>query len=256
MKTNNNGEVVVKRILMASAALLTMVASASAADLYAKAPAYVAPVTNWSGFYVGANAGYAGGESSLGFDAAALGGGLGLGAAAFDLKSNGFLGGAQIGYNWQAGQFLWGFEADIQGTNINSNLGFGALGGGGGGGLGGFGTTVDYLGTVRGRVGVMPWGERTVVYATGGLAYGQTATSFLLPLGNKTKIGWTVGAGFEYMIAQNWSLKTEYLYVDLGKDDLDLSALAAGGGGIVPPGVSITEQTRLHVVRAGVNYHF
>jgi outer membrane immunogenic protein len=247
-------EIVMKTILMASAALLTMVASASAADLYAKAPAHIAPVSSWSGFYVGANAGYAGGESSLGLDAAALGGGLGLGAASLDLKSNGFLGGAQIGYNWQAGQFLWGFEADIQGTNINSNFGLGALGGGGLG-LGGIGTTVDYLGTVRGRVGVMPW-ERTVVYATGGLAYGQTTTSFVLPLGSTTKIGWTVGAGIEYMIAQNWSLKTEYLYVDLGKDDLDLSALAAVGGGLFPPGVSITEQTRLHVVRAGVNYHF
>ena len=242
-----------KKILMASAALLTMVASASAADLYAKAPAYAAPVTNWSGFYVGANGGYAGGESALGLDATALGGGGGFGIGSLNLKSNGFLGGAQFGYNGQVGQFLWGFEADIQGSNINSKLGFGAFGGGVG--VGDIGTTVDYFGTVRGRVGVMPW-ERTVVYATGGLAYGQTSTNFLVDLGSKTKVGWTVGAGFEYMIAQNWSFKTEYLYVDLGKDNLDLSALAALGGGAIPAGVSFTEQTRLHVVRAGVNYHF
>jgi outer membrane immunogenic protein len=59
------------------------------------------------------------------------------------------------------------------------------------------------------------------------------------------------------MIAQNWSLKTEYLYVDLGKDDLNLSALAALGGGLgVPAGFSLNEQTHMHVVRAGVNYHF
>jgi outer membrane immunogenic protein len=239
--------IVMKKILMASAALLTMVASASAADLYVKAPAHVAPVYNWTGFYVGANAGYAGGESTLGLDAGGLGGGgLGLGAIAVDMKSNGFLGGAQFGYNWQAGQFLWGFETDIQGTNINSTIGIGGIG---------IGTTVDFLGTVRGRVGVMPW-ERTVVYATGGLAYGQTTTNLVLPLGSNTKVGWTVGAGLEYMIAQNWSLKTEYLYVDLGKDNLDLGALGALGGGGAVAGVSFTEQTRLHVVRAGVNYHF
>lgn len=244
-----------KKILMASAALLTMVASASAADLYAKAPAYAAPVNNWAGFYVGVNAGYAGGESALGADATALGG---LGAVGtLNLKSNGFLGGAQIGYNWQAGQFLYGFEADIQGSDIKSNLGLGAFAGGGGGGLGlgDIGTTVDYFGTVRGRIGVMPW-ERSVVYATGGLAYGQTTTNYLFPLGSNTKIGWTVGAGIEYMIAQNWSLKTEYLYVDLGKDDLNLGALAALGGGVIPGGISLTEQTRMHVVRAGANYHF
>jgi outer membrane immunogenic protein len=236
-----------KKILMSSAALLTMVASASAADLYAKAPAHVPPVSSWSGFYVGANAGYAGGQTSLGLDAAALGGlGLGLGALSVDTKSNGFLGGAQIGYNWQVGQVLLGFETDIQGTNINSNIGFGGIG---------FGTSVDFLGTVRGRVGVMPW-ERTVVYATGGFAYGQTTSNLVLPLGTNTKLGWTVGAGLEYMIAQNWSLKTEYLYVDLGKNNLDLGALGALGGGGVLGGISLTEQTRLHVVRAGVNYHF
>lgn len=243
-----------KKFLLASAALMTMAASASAADLYRKAPAYAAPVASWTGFYVGLNGGYAGGKSSLGLDAAALGGGGGFGLGTLDLKSNGFLGGAQIGYNWQAGQFLWGFETDIQGSNIESKLGFGAFGGGGGAGIGDLGTTVDYFGTVRGRVGISPW-ERTMVYATGGLAYGQVSTSFLIPLGEKTKVGWTVGAGLEYMIAQNWSFKTEYLYVDLGKDDVNLGALAAlGGGGAFP--ATLTEQTRFHVVRGGVNYHF
>ena len=245
-----------KKFLMASAALLTMVASASAADLYTKAPVHAAPVINWTGFYVGLNAGYGGGESVLGLNA---------GPITFDMnnKSNGFLGGAQIGYNWQAGQIVYGLEADIQGSDVKSTSGLGLLGalggGGGGGGFGGdIGTTVDYFGTVRGRIGLMPW-DRSLVYATGGLAYGQTTTSFLLPLGSNTKVGWTVGAGFEYMIAQNWSLKTEYLYVDLGKDDLNLGALGAigGGGGPFPVGAGgITEQTRMHVVRAGVNYHF
>jgi outer membrane immunogenic protein len=245
-----------KKILMASAALLTMVASASAADLYAKAPAHVAPVNNWTGFYIGANAGYAGGETELGL------GVPGLGSVALTNTSSGFVGGGQIGYNWQAGSLLYGLEADIQGSNVKSTSGLGALGGLGGGGgvglgVGDIGSTTNYFGTVRGRFGVMPW-ERSVLYVTGGLAYGQTSTSFLLPLGDNTKIGWTVGAGLEYMIAPNWSVKTEYLYVDLGKDDVDLGALGAfggGGGGVVPVG-TLTEQTRMHVVRAGVNYHF
>ncbi|WP_424630666.1 outer membrane protein [Bradyrhizobium sp. SYSU BS000235] len=180
-------------------------------------------------------------------DAEAVGAPIGGGLGSLNLRSNGFIGGAQIGYNWQSGQFLYGLEADIQGADVKSNLSLGV------GAPGDVGTTLDYFGTVRGRIGVMPW-ERSVVYATGGLAYGQTTTSFLLPLGEKTKVGWTVGAGFEYMIAQNWSFKTEYMYVDLGKDDLDLGALAALGAPI-PAGVSFTEQTHMHVVRAGVNYH-
>ncbi|WP_439922762.1 outer membrane protein [Nitrobacter sp. JJSN] len=241
-----------KKILMASAALLTMVASASAADLYAKAPVQFAPGYNWTGFYIGANAGYAGGDSVLGFNGAPLGG---LGTTSLTTTSSGFIGGGQIGYNWQAQAILYGFEADIQAANVKSTSGLGALGGGGGLGLGDIGATTNYFGTVRARFGVMPW-DRSLLYVTGGLAYGQTSTSFLLPLGDNTKIGWTVGAGLEYMIAPNWSVKTEYLYVDLGKDDVNLSALAALGGGLVPAGISLTEQSRMHVVRAGVNYHF
>ncbi len=147
-----------KKILLASASLLTMVASASAADLYTKAPAYAAQVSNWTGFYVGLNAGYGGGESVLGFNP-----GVGVGAVDLNTKSNGFVGGGQIGYNWQVGQFLYGLEADIQGSTVKSSLGLGALAGGFGGGGAGFGdigSTVDYFGTVRGRVGVMPWGVR------------------------------------------------------------------------------------------------
>jgi outer membrane immunogenic protein len=241
---------------MASAALLTMVASASAADLYAKAPVLPAPVVyNWTGFYIGANAGYAGGDSVLGMNGAPFGF---PGMASLTNTSSGFIGGGQIGYNWQTNAILFGLEADIQASNVKSTSGLGALLGGIGGGglgLGDIGTTIDYFGTVRGRFGVTPW-DRSLLYVTGGLAYGQTSTSFLLPLGENTKIGWTVGAGLEYMIAPNWSVKTEYLYVDLGKDDLNLGALAAVGGGVVPPGVSLTEQSRMHVVRAGVNYHF
>ena len=227
-----------KKILMASAALLTMVTASSAADLYAKAPAHAAPVFNWTGFYVGVNAGYGGGESAIITESP-------LGSGVLALKSNGFLGGGQFGYNWQAGQFLYGFEADIQGTGVKSSLGLGGVVGGDAG------TTVDYFGTVRGRIGFLPW-ERLVVYATGGLAYGQTTTDSGVPLGRNTKLGWTAGAGFEYMIAPNWSLKTEYLYVDLGKDAFNLDQFG------LPPGTgfSISEKTDMHVVRAGVNYHF
>jgi outer membrane immunogenic protein len=142
----------------ATAVLIATTVAGSAADLPVKAAPYVAPapVSSWTGFYVGVNAGYGGGESAISTDSP-------LGSNVLALKSNGFLGGGQIGYNWQAGQFLYGLEADIQGTGVKSSLGLGAVAGGDAG------TTVDYFGTVRGRIGFTPWDrqQRPVVFHLG-----------------------------------------------------------------------------------------
>ncbi|HTK13576.1 MAG TPA: outer membrane protein [Xanthobacteraceae bacterium] len=237
-----------KKILLASVALFAMASMASAADLparmYTKAPA-VAPAWSWAGFYAGVNVGYGGGETNYPISAG------GLGVAEIDITSSGFIGGGQIGYNWQTGNVVYGLEVDFQGSGVESKFeetlpGFGSIA---------IGTTTDYFGTARARIGTTPW-DRSLLYVTGGLAYGHTTTNFGIIGGgfgspdiSNDKIGWTVGAGLEYMIAPKWSFKTEYLYVDLGRDDLDLTAL----GGF--PG-TISEESRMHVVRAGVNYHF
>lgn len=239
-----------KKILLASVALVAMASMASAADLpsrmYTKAAAY-APTFSWTGFYAGVNAGFGGGDTNYPISAGGLGG-----IGQLSITSSGFLGGGQIGYNWQAANIVYGLEVDFQGSGVESKLqetipGLGSIA---------FGTTTDYFGTARARIGTTPW-DRSLLYVTGGLAYGHTTTNIGIIGGglsspdiSNDKIGWTVGAGLEYMIAPHWSVKTEYLYVDLGRDDLDLAAF--GGGAIG----TISEESRMHIVRAGVNYHF
>jgi outer membrane immunogenic protein len=256
-----------KRIVLAAAFVALGSASALAADLpprsYAKAPA-MAPVTNWSGLYIGGNFGYGWGNGNTAFsflpDDPAV-----FDNTTLDTKSKGATGGAQIGYNWQMGAIVTGLEADIQGSGIegsakrspffdrdsNSFI------------PGSFLSTeqkLSWFGTVRGRLGVTVTPD-LLLYATGGLAYGHVDASANIFFNStdqfpatvsKTKAGWTVGAGAEWMFARNWSAKVEYLYLDLGnvsgighKPDPSLFGAAA-----------YTWKTQENIVRAGVNYHF
>jgi outer membrane immunogenic protein len=258
-----------------SAILLAAIAAvfsqaALAADLPRKAPAPVvppAPIYNWSGFYVGLNAGWVGSTSNDISNSAtlALAGPLAAGSipGTVDLGYDGFIGGGQIGYNWQAGTWLYGLEADIQWSNADANTTIGPIT------RPGFvpittaySRSLDWLGTFRGRVGylVMP---QFLFYATGGLAYGRTklGNAFICPAcapatttfsdTSDTRAGWTVGGGVEWMFIPRWSLKAEYLYVDLG----DIST-TIGAFGPPPSLLTSTVHDRLNIVRAGVNYHF
>ncbi|SRR5579871_4492680 len=221
-------------LAVAGIAGTTVIGTASAADLARKAPppvvtkapppAYV-PFT-WTGFYVGINGGYGFGRSK--WD--------GL-PATFDVK--GGLAGGQLGYNWQFGQFVWGLEGDGDWTNLRGHAN--ALN---------CGTTLcetrnDFLSTVRGRFGLAV--DRLLPYATGGLAVGNIK-SVAPPLtgDDKTNTGWTVGGGLEYSLATNWSVKAEYLWVDLGKENCSIMC------GLPSNNVSLTT----NVVRGGINYHF
>ncbi|MDJ1160011.1 porin family protein [Chelatococcus sp. SYSU_G07232] len=218
-----------KRLLCTVAALGFAAGAASAADLPSRrvAPAPVVPVFTWTGFYVGVNAGYGFGEFSKG--------------AGFD-DPDGFIGGGQIGYNYQFGQFVAGLEADIQYADLKgstSALRFanGNVGRGRG--------EVEYFGTVRGRVGVAF--DRALVYVTGGLAYGETkfsgvdTTAGIAFSKSDTRTGWTLGGGIEYAFTNNLTARAEYLYVDLG-DNRYYGVNKAG--------------TEFSVVRAGLNYKF
>ncbi|MBB6168009.1 outer membrane protein [Chelatococcus composti] len=224
-----------KKILLAGVAAAGLIASgaaAFAADLPSRnvapvAPAPVLPIFTWTGFYAGVNAGYGWGEFSK--------------APGFD-DPDGFVGGAQIGYNYQIGQFVVGLETDIQYSDLSGKtrpvtFADGNVGVGRG--------EVEYFGTVRGRIGAAF--DRALIYVTGGLAYGETkfrgldTTAGLSFSKSKTTAGWTIGGGLEYAFTDNITAKAEYLYVDLG-DNRYYGANKA--------------ETKFSVVRAGLNYKF
>jgi outer membrane immunogenic protein len=209
------------------AALMMAPIVAQAADLPPtyKAPAYVVPaVANWTGFYVGLNAGYGFGKSD--WDIPAV-----------DTSPKGFLGGVTLGYNFQTGLWLWGIEGDLDYSGMKGSVDcFG----------GSCETKTSWLGTARGRFGYAGW-NNWLPYLTGGAAFSNVKATSPAGDASKTMIGWTAGAGVEYALWSNWSVKAEYLYVDLGKFDCDVCA---------GPGFSDNVTFKSNIVRAGVNYRF
>jgi outer membrane immunogenic protein len=214
-----------------------------------------APVVaaNWAGFYLGGNFGSGTGRdrSTLSIPAVPI-------AQSFNLAPDGINGGVQAGYNWQAANWVFGLEADIQGSTQQDNktciLGCTP------GLTVAYDATLPWFGTVRGRLGYSV--GSTLFYATGGLAYGSVktkinTTSFVGPVTQSfehTKTGWTAGAGIETpftllgLLGPNWTTKTEYLYVDLGSTS-DSFILGA-----VP--TTSTRSVTEHIFRTGINYHF
>ena len=217
--------------------------AAQAADLptrkEAPAPVFVPPPFTWTGFYVGLNAGglWASGSRSdnlfvptvFAFPLASFfPNGLGS-------NSSGFIGGGQAGYNWQTGAFVLGVETDFQGTSLSSHHSVTGTPFTAAGILTGdtfsvnSHTSVDWLGTTRARLGFVATPDnRLMIYATGGVAYagGSANFSFFDARGafwtanpSSSRVGWTAGAGVEYALTNNWTIRAEYLYADLGKDN-------------------------------------
>ena len=270
-----------KKVLFAALLAGTAFATPSlAADLARKAPVFVPPpIFSWTGFYAGVNAGYTFGDSSnittTGIGAANVSA-VASGARSPTVRSDrdGFIGGGQIGYNWQfAPTWVLGVEADIQYTDVRKTTNvlttIAAFAGppavAAGSRVNSYSTRLEYLGTVRGRIGYAF--DRTLVYATGGLAYGETNNSAAFSnLGpgfapqffggrSRTETGYTVGGGIEHAFTPSWSVKAEYLYYDLGRTNLQVLNLAgpAGAGG---PGYNLRFENDGHIVRAGLNYKF
>ncbi|QGM94228.1 outer membrane beta-barrel protein [Methylocystis rosea] len=267
-------------------------AAAQAADLpsYKAPPPPPPPAFTWTGLYGGVNIGYAFGDNSRET------GGLGyltgipvVGAATIaplgstwsvgqDL--HGIAGGAQLGYNYQFNPWLvLGAEADIQATDaVSHSRSAIGLADATGTHLQTMNSTknVDWFGTVRGRVGfTLPSMPNLMVFGTGGFAYGQVvnnvgfADNFLnlgiSAIGNgyydNTKVGWTAGGGIEWSPSMfpSWSLKAEYLYVDLGSttaNSVPLNALPGVAAGIPAFAATHNSPTRFQTVRAGINWHF
>jgi outer membrane immunogenic protein len=200
---------------------LGIATSASAADLPRKAPAYVAPVGyNWTGFYVGLNGGYGWASSAFG-------------------DADGFVGGGQIGYNWQGvgSPLVLGIEADIQGADMESSATVAGITASG---------RVNAFGTVRARLGYA-W-DRFMLYGTGGWAYTRSSISLAGPGGSISDSDWssgyTLGGGLEWAAWDRWSVKLEYLYVNTQDVSLTLGPVTATG------------DYDFSVVRAGLNYRF
>ena len=266
------------RVLLSTiAALAVGTASALAADIPTKAPLparVMAPIWNWSGFYVGLNGGYSWGRSSrdLNFFNPVTGATFATAAGAGRDLDGGVFGG-QIGYNWQAANWVFGIEADAQWTGQQGSTT--ALCGVTGCFLAGVPATVgttatltdklEWFGTIRGRVGftVTP---SVLLYATGGGAYGSVKTDLALatvtvagvPIaaaGSRStdRFGWTVGGGVEWMFAGNWSGKLEYLYMDLGSISNSVVFPTAAGLAV---GANVTTQLTDHIFRGGINYRF
>lgn len=242
-----------KRILAVGALLGTAV-SANAADLaprmYSKAPV-LAAVYDWTGFYIGGNAGYGVGRSRTS---------LAIPGNSFDtayLQERGGIAGGQIGYNWQTnlgilGPVLFGVEADIQGADLRdrrtSLIGFP------GGIASNYDQRLDWFSTVRGRLGLVT--GSTVSYVTAGYAYGNVRTSLNETVGaasgtfttDRGRSGYVIGSGVEAALGGNWTGKIEYLYLDLGKRGSDFTLLG------VPQ--TLDTRTRENIFRVGLNYRF
>jgi outer membrane immunogenic protein len=210
----------------------------------------------WRGFYIGGNAGYgvARNTSSARFIDFA-----GDPLETFVQSPAGGLIGAQVGYNWQYGHWLVGLEGDLQYANqasascVNSCIDAHSLN---------VDQSIRWLGTVRGRVGYVP--GTSLFYMTAGLAYGGVSTSGLFgqsanlpqaPYGaSSTEVGWALGGAIETPISANWSIKAEYLFIDLGNTG-HTKAVTDGGEGF-PAVIEIDSRIHDHIFRAGLNYKF
>jgi outer membrane immunogenic protein len=278
-----------KRWMMGAAAAALTVATAvaaQAADLptrkEAPAPVFVPPPFTWTGFYVGLNAGgvwSSGSRSATLIDPGALWlsnywpGGIGN-------NNSGFIGGGQAGYNWQTGALVLGVETDFDGTSLGKTFNYASAP---------FGSIVNgvavptavlgdnlyvnakanlsWIGTTRARVGFVATPDnRLMFYGTGGIAYAGGSSNFNIydatqglywsGSPSSTRVGWTIGAGVEYALTNNWTIGAQYLYVDLGSKTINTIPNVAAA--TLLPNVYATAKINYDasIIRAEVNYKF
>jgi outer membrane immunogenic protein len=225
-----------KKFLLAGAAVAALASGAQAADLGAPrspiAAAVIAPAFSWTGFYVGAHAGY-------GWAQARYTDFTGTFVNASN-DANGFFGGIQGGYNWQINNFVLGLEADVAASAIRRTYLDAATGDT-------YRASVPFLGSVRARAGFAA--DRALFYVTGGLGVATfqdryfdagTATTFSA---SNTRVGYTLGGGVEYAFAPNWTAKAEYVYYGFADRRNQFTA-------------NDRIRTDIHTVKLGVNYLF
>jgi outer membrane immunogenic protein len=188
---------------------------AQAADMPIKAPRYVEPAADWTGWYIGAHAGGAWQKTDVNTDSGFFNNYGFQPNPNASISKSGFIGGGQLGYNWQHGNFVFGLEGDISGLSGRASTSFATDYT-----TGSYSSKMRWLSTVRGRFGLAV-GD-TMAYMTAGVAFGGVRNSVTYDeLGStysrsQTKTGWTIGGGVEHMLSRNWTIGLEGLFVDLG----------------------------------------
>lgn len=192
----------------------------------------------WNGFEAGIQGGYGWGASS-GNPVGAF-----SGLPNYSIGTNGGMGGGHMGYDWELPPgVVLGLEGDVEGGNISGrfrNFPRDAS----------VGSSMDFDASIRGRVG-WTFGSQTLLYGTGGVAFGNVTTHFNDPIGfrlagnSENRVGWTAGIGLAYAWTQNWETAIEYRYTHLGSQSQFL-----------PPGSSDTNYFHFNMIRIGLTYRF
>jgi outer membrane immunogenic protein len=239
---------------IAAVSTVALTQIASAADLPRKAPAYTPPppiAYTWTGFYIGAHAGYRWVDADLTFPSVLPGDPFN---PELNYSLDSFVGGAQVGYNFQVtpnwvvgveGDWSWGNRSKTQQfdfVDLDQPVTVKA----------------EWNASLRGRLGYA-W-DRSLFYVTGGVAWMRVkveALDFdagvLDPTGSATETrtftGWTAGLGYEQAFLSNWTARIEYLYADYGNERF-FEGLTTST--FFPADVDL----KTHTVRAGLNYKF
>ena len=256
-------------VLMTSASAL---AADNLAQPHYKATAVMAAPWSWTGFYAGVHLGYGANDAQVslvpGPTWGVAGGQWLIENGTPALHTSGALGGVQAGYNVQADNWVWGVEADFSFAGITGGRSTGLL-------VPPVATnmadrsftehdSLKWVSTFRGRLGYTAL-PNLLLYATGGLAVGRhefsqfVLTDLAFSFNNvrnavsATKVGWTAGGGLEYALARNWSVKGEYLYIDLGEVSSTADSDTAPGFGLT---MTSSSRTTVHTARVGLNYKF
>lgn len=233
-----------KKVLLAASIVALSTSLASAADLaarpYTKAPPIVAPIYNWTGFYIGGQVG--GAWSDYSWDRVSL-----TGEPVAHSKSS-VTGGGHLGYNWQYNQFVLGVEAEFNGTNLNAtSVSVPAP-------LVTYGSKIEWYGTVVGRLGYA-W-DSFMVYATGGVAFADIKTTGVNGITDSfensgTRTGWTAGAGVAYQIAPNWIAGVDYKHIEF--DSFNRSGVT---NTLILPYAQTGIDAKIDQVTARISYKF
>ncbi len=221
---------------------------------------------SWTGFYFGGNVGPAWGKSKT---SCSFIPGIGTPCEGITMPNNtprGSAFGVEVGANWQYQALVFGLSSDMSwlDMHVNNAAQFPAIDAGKTDQLS---AGYDWLGTVRGRVGIAV--GQSLFYGTGGAAFGRVRHEYDNNLvspdttpqtfsTSSTKTGWAAGFGWEYMIFRNWTFKLEYLHADLGSSNLDISASRTFGAAAgSPPGSAVLHfDDQIDLVRAGFNLKF
>lgn len=233
-----------RRMLSLLGLLVVFSPAALAADLPVR-PVYKAPAQivayNWTGVYVGAHAGWAWSKLKGADEFGDPGSG----------SMDGFIGGGQIGANYQMGNMVIGVEGEFSYSDVHRKIDAAF------GGIGGVRVGNQYYATAAARLGYAY--DRMLFYVKGGAAWTREALDVNDGIGNTItgrfdRTGWLVGGGVEWAIFGNWSAKVEYDYIHFG--GIDETSFVMSNPAIFSTGGAFGVSQENHLVKGGINYRF